>query len=453
MHQWAKIYGTCRVPGDPVDESRRTDDSRHIVVFTPECRAYRLQVLDQERLPLCEQDILEALRHIASESKAAGTAPSVAALTTADRGTWAQARALLVADPVSAASVEAIETALFVVSLAPSPPPADKPDYWKEASCPSSHGYRWHDTAIQYCFYPGGGGSCSMEHSELDGAPPVQKNEMIADWIVAGSEGPCQSPVARPADNVTPLPFNPSPAVLEMIPRVIADTETRRADYEVNLVAVDGVGKEDIKVLSVSPDAFVQLSLQLAHRRATGRSVATYESVGTVGFYHGRTETMRSATPDAVAMAIADEKQVAKEELGALVRKAAAMHSKAIGGCAMGMGIDRHLLGLQMMAKTQADGTPPALFQHPLFQRSQTWLLSSSQLTAPKSTDFLGFRAVEYDGLGVCYQIQDHVLKFTVTSFKGSAHSDGPKFAAEIERAVRFMHGLLTDCPAPAQCQ
>jgi hypothetical protein len=60
--------------------------------------------------------------------------------------------------------------------------------------------------------------------------------------------------------------------------------------------------KEDVKKSKLSPDGLMQMVLQLAHVRAHGYTPSTYESATTAAFKHGRTETIRSATPEAVAM-------------------------------------------------------------------------------------------------------------------------------------------------------
>jgi len=44
----------------------------------------------------------------------------------------------------------------------------------------------------------------------------------------------------------------------------------------------------------MSPDAFIQMAMQLAWYKACGEFTATYETVLTRMFKHGRTETLRS---------------------------------------------------------------------------------------------------------------------------------------------------------------
>jgi carnitine O-acetyltransferase len=53
-----------------------------------------------------------------------------------------------------------------------------------------------------------------------------------------------------------------------------------------------------IRVAKVSPDSFIQQALQLAWYRDQGYASATYETAGTRGFLHGRTETIRVVTAE-----------------------------------------------------------------------------------------------------------------------------------------------------------
>lgn len=60
-------------------------------------------------------------------------------------------------------------------------------------------------------------------------------------------------------------------------------------------------GKEYIKKQKVSPDAFIQVAMQLAFYKCRGRLVSTYESASIRRFQDGRVDNIRSATPEALA--------------------------------------------------------------------------------------------------------------------------------------------------------
>ena len=65
----------------------------------------------------------------------------------------------------------------------------------------------------------------------------------------------------------------------------------------------------------------------------------------------------------------------------ALLRRAIQTHTSLVREAATGRGIDRHLLGLRLMMRPET-GERAALFDDPLFDRSQEWKLSTSALSA-----------------------------------------------------------------------
>lgn len=64
-----------------------------------------------------------------------------------------------------------------------------------------------------------------------------------------------------------------------------------------------------------------------------------------------------------------------------LLRRAVQTHTGMTRRAATGRGIDRHLLGLQLMLHPEAGKVHP-LFEDVLFSQSQTWKLSTSGLSA-----------------------------------------------------------------------
>ena len=58
----------------------------------------------------------------------------------------------------------------------------------------------------------------------------------------------------------------------------------------------DAYGKGLMKANSISPDAYIQMALQLAYYRDAGKFNLTYEASMTRLFREGRTETVRPCT-------------------------------------------------------------------------------------------------------------------------------------------------------------
>jgi carnitine O-acetyltransferase len=73
-------------------------------------------------------------------------------------------------------------------------------------------------------------------------------------------------------------------------------------DTESCLIQTDLYGSRFIKeIAKCSPDAYIQLVLQLAYWRVHQNVTAVYESASTRLFKHGRTETVRSMSSDSLA--------------------------------------------------------------------------------------------------------------------------------------------------------
>lgn len=67
-------------------------------------------------------------------------------------------------------------------------------------------------------------------------------------------------------------------------------------DLQLRIYVHDHYGKGFMKTSKVSPDAYIQMALQLAYYRDAGRFSLTYEASMTRLFREGRTETVRPCT-------------------------------------------------------------------------------------------------------------------------------------------------------------
>ena len=85
----------------------------------------------------------------------------------------------------------------------------------------------------------------------------------------------------------------------------------------------------------ISPDTFVQMAIQLAYYRLYKRLVPTYETGHTRQFLHGRTETVRSATEE--ALEFCESVPLSREKF----EKAAKAHKNLMVDALNGMGCDR----------------------------------------------------------------------------------------------------------------
>jgi carnitine O-palmitoyltransferase 2 len=111
-------------------------------------------------------------------------------------------------------------------------------------------------------------------------------------------------------------------------------------------------GRSMAKKIQISPDSLMQSGIQIAHYKAFGKFVPTYESASTCAFKHGRTETMRPATLKTKQLSeylakTGDWKSNADEILRLMI-DASKVHNQLVKEAAMGNGFDRHLFAMKV---------------------------------------------------------------------------------------------------------
>lgn len=71
-------------------------------------------------------------------------------------------------------------------------------------------------------------------------------------------------------------------------------------DVDLHVLLYNEFGRNFIKGRGLSPDAFIQLALQLTYYKVHRRLVSTYESAGLRQFKLGRVDNIRAATSEAL---------------------------------------------------------------------------------------------------------------------------------------------------------
>jgi carnitine O-acetyltransferase len=251
---------------------------------------------------------------------------------------------------------------------------------------------------LQFIINDNGTSGFQGEHSMMDGTPTHRLNDYANQLIFTN---------ALDFDNPTVRSNLPEPQALrwELNDEIFADIDAAQkhfdrqfAAHELRVQAYQGYGKGLIKKFKCSPDAYVQMIIQLAYRKMYGKNRPTYESAATRKFQEGRTETTRTVSDESVAWCAAMENpSVSAEECVKLFRSAIDAHVKYISDASDGKGVDRHLFGLK---KCLRQGEPtPSIFSDPAFTYSSTWYISSSQLSSEYFNGY-GWSQVVDDGWG-----------------------------------------------------
>uniref|UniRef100_A0A671Y0G9 Choline O-acetyltransferase n=1 Tax=Sparus aurata TaxID=8175 RepID=A0A671Y0G9_SPAAU len=318
MEQYYRLFSSYRYPGLKTDTlkvqtSAASSAPEHIIVACKN-QFFVLDVVANSK-QLNETEIVSQLEKIMKMAdNAEERLPPVGILTSDGRTEWAQARDLLTKDLTNRDSLALIESCLCVVCL-------DEPCGLEPRDTTRAllmlHGggrekngaNRWYDKSMQ--FVVGMDGVCGVvcEHSAFEGIVLVQCSEYVMKYMTGSP-----SKMARASVRELPPPRRLLWKCNPHIHRLIAASGDRLQrlvnNLDMDVFTFKDYGKEFIKKQKMSPDAFIQVALQLAFYKCRGRLVSTYESASIRRFQQGRVDNIRSATPEALAFvrAMTDER-------------------------------------------------------------------------------------------------------------------------------------------------
>nr|XP_039258344.1 carnitine O-palmitoyltransferase 2, mitochondrial-like [Styela clava] len=417
MSQYGNLFSSTRIPGVGRDRLRTFPKSKHLVVLR-NGHFYTFDVLDENNNILPVENIMQNLKSIL-EDKVAKPQHELAYLSSEDRDTWANAREHLLQSG-NVTQIGSIDSAIFCLVLEDQNCDVTNIDQTTSMFLYGDGGSRWYDKSFSLVVAKNGETAINFEHAWGDGVAVVRyMNEIYDDTI---NNPRVTSPdFIETTPKVQRLEFNLDDQAKSTIEnakaRYIADTGRLKVAGQ----KYDKMSKEYLKAKKISPDGVLQLAIQIAHRRMYGYPAPTYESSSTSAFKHGRTETVRSCTVEAQAVAkYITEKGLNDttnlSELNTLIRESCKKHNSLTFEGAMGLGFDRHMFGLKYTA-AQTMGKLPNIFEDHVYKVMNHIILSTSTLDT-NSIAVGGFAPVVPDGFGIGYGCRIDHLGCNITSYE-----------------------------------
>lgn len=473
MQQYMGAFSMTREPGLEMDRLVQYDasQSRHITVIH-KGRFFKVRVYDYRTGQLLSKLQLEAALNGILNAPVDATCKEhdLPALTAMNRTEWAEIRIdLFLRDKINRVALDTIEKSAFVVSLDDFEMAWDNLTDTGRKVLHGNGANRWFDKSFTLCVSTDGYVALNGEHSWAD-APTLghileiamcEEVKQAAAGLLYNEDGTIQASPAQvealsdgklPVYKAERIIFNVTPKLTESIKRAVVGA--RKAIDNLDLAAdpFRAFGKGTIKKAKCSPDAFVQMALQLAYFRDQGKFTQTYESAMARLYREGRTETVRSATSDSAAFVYGMENgSASREDRLKLLQKACDTHTHNSTLCMTGKGVDRHMFALYVVAVgTQTES--PFLKQ----ALGRGWKLSTSQIPQ-MITDWKGkndgndyprpaggFGPVADDGYGVCYTFGGETMVFFhVSSNKSCPTTDSPRMWKRINDAMLEMAALI----------
>ncbi|CAL1297471.1 unnamed protein product [Larinioides sclopetarius] len=458
--QYERMFNTTRIPGKETDKLVHLDDSQHIAVYHSG-RFFKVPMYYMGRL-LTPAEIQRQIEKILNDKSPPQSGEEyLGAITAVERTVWAEAREKYFTKGLNKASLSTIEKAAFFVSLDEEPYDFDANDRSKldEFGRAMLHGNgcnRWFDKSFNFIVAKNGRVGLNSEHSWAD-APIMGHlwefclcNELNSNPYTA--DGDCIGEVRNSIFPPSRLKWDFSSEIVELIDNCKESAQRAINDVDLRLLMHDAYGKGFMKKCKVSPDAYIQMALQLAYYRDSRKFSLTYEASMTRLFREGRTETVRPVTMESCEFvkSMLDSKATNEKRIE-LLRKACDRHQRGYQNAMCGKGIDRHLFCLYVVAKYLNVESP---FLNEVL--SEPWRLSTSQ-TPHGQTDMMdlkknphhisaggGFGPVADDGYGVSYIIAgEDIVFFHISSKISSLETDSERFRRNIAEALADMRNIF----------
>uniref|UniRef100_A0A8C1MWY1 Carnitine O-acetyltransferase n=1 Tax=Cyprinus carpio TaxID=7962 RepID=A0A8C1MWY1_CYPCA len=451
MDQYYQVLSSCRIPGPKrdtvVNYAVGKTPPTHITVVH-NFQFFVLDVYNSDGSPLTVDQLYVQLEKIWNSSLQSNKEP-VGILTSNHRNTWGKAYNNLIKDKTNKESVRAIQKSIFTVCLdAPKPRVSDEM-YFNKVAAQMLHGggsrwnsgNRWFDKTLQFII--GEDGSCGLtyEHAPAEGPPIVFLVDHVVDYMKRSEMVRTPMiPLAMPQK----LRFNITPEIKKDIEKAKQNMNIMVNDLDVRVLNFTHYGRKFPRSHKMSPDAFIQMALQLAYYRMYQTCCPTYESASLRMFKLGRTEAIRSTTTESLQFTKAMDdpsKHVQNSEKAALLEEAIKVHRKHTHMAIHGQGIERHMLGLRMIAIEDLTSLPD-IFMDTSFAVASHFNLYTSQVGS-KTDCVMCLGPMVPDGYGICYNPMDDHINFAVTAFNSCEETNATRLSQFLEDSLLDMKTLL----------
>jgi carnitine O-acetyltransferase len=262
-YQW--MFNACRIPEKPADYPVKYshEENKHFIVARKN-RFYKvMHEVDGVQLNTKELEAqFSRIYQLANSEKV----PAVGCLTSENRDIWTDVRKQLIeASPENKKALQMIESASFVVCLDDTSPVT-----YEERAHQYWHGdgqNRFFDKPLQFIINENGTAGFMGEHSMMDGTPTHRLNDYVNDVIFNKKLDFSASSVRSNLPEPAPLNFELNEELIGAIDQAQKDFRDVIGLHELRVLAYQGYGKGLIKKFKCSPDAYVQMVIQLAYHK------------------------------------------------------------------------------------------------------------------------------------------------------------------------------------------
>ncbi|WP_225435327.1 choline/carnitine O-acyltransferase [Bacillus aerolatus] len=413
MGQYKKFFRSVRIPRLERDEFSVAEfdkKNNHIVILYKN-NVYKVPVTNNEGAIYQSKEIATAIETTFRSDNSEGV--NVGIFTTVERDKAAKVYDQLIVSKVNAEILQTIADSLVVISV--DEESENSQEAIKNLMLNSTNKYC--DKTIQVIITKNGELGYSIEHSAVDGTT-------IFTVISHVNEGLCkedsETVYTTEKTAVKKMKWEISKEIQESLTQFQKDHIRTKNNYHVKSRIFKDFGSDEIKKMNMSPDAFFHMALQIAQYRTFGLMRSVYEPVSVRFFYEGRTECARATSMEKLNLVKAlEDGEQDNEVLYSLMQKASAAHALRIKECRKGLGVERHMYGLEQMYYLHGADLGmkeiPEIFKDKGYLTMRHDFISTSGM-AYDNVKYRIFGPVVEGGFGLAYILLDDSISINVSS-------------------------------------
>ncbi|XP_071965678.1 peroxisomal carnitine O-octanoyltransferase-like [Antedon mediterranea] len=450
MHQLRSIFNCGRIPGikrDQLIRSFKTEregacGGNHIIVI---CNGhiFKMFPLDKNEYAISSHEIFRQLSHIKEKSRNRGQ--GIGSLTVGDRTSYAKSfQHLIELDSANERHVQDIISSILCIVLDDGTPQNCTQAYEESFFGPQPWN-KWSDKALSVHVFENGVLTANCDHAPYDGMVMVLLSDYIHQQLLTTAAcWPGEPKINTNAIMPLELIFTTDDVIAKAQDKAEDIYFTNAKNMEVLSARFTLYGKDELRKHNLHPDTSCQLAIQLAYYTMYSKPGPCYETAATRKFYKGRTETIRSTTPEAVEWCKAMlDPQVSIGERQTLFQVAYNKHNTIMQEATEGQGCDRHLFGIYCTAQEMGLPTPD-IFLHDAYTKSGgggNFVLSTSVIGYTPVHG--GVAAMTQDGYGIFYRIAKDQFQLLVTGYNSCEVTSCHQFYNAICKAFVEIKDLM----------
>ncbi|UJR23635.1 hypothetical protein I4U23_026620 [Adineta vaga] len=452
MSQYNRLFKSTRVPKSDCDVLETSNENiRHIIVIK-RGHYYKVNVLDENGDLFPAETIASMIKYLAEDLNDVDNEYPLGYFTADKRDRWAMVRTQM--ETISEHNKQMfkeIDNSIMVICLDEDDPDKLNKSLNKQQQLAEyvsgkylcyNASNRWYDKSFNMIMLLDGTLGLHCEHSWGDGVALLRFcNDIDKDANGNNKINSTNYQLIKSStnDSIEKLEFHFDDQIKNEFNISKQNYKEFISKFNVNIFQEPILGKNLLKKSALSPDAIMQLGIQMAYYKLHHRFVSTYESCSTAVYKHGRTETIRPVTNETKNFIEALTKSNDDKFKKDLLKKSSEKHQLLIKQAATGQGFDRHLFALKYLQEIENKEELHRIYKDKSYQLMNYNILSTSTV-ASKHIVAGGFGPVVNDGYGIGYLIDDEQCGLLVTSY---LHKELPSFMQAADESFRELATII----------